>query len=59
MSGQEAQKILQKPVFGDQRCIQARDTLLVLEAMKKEGPVKMDVNVDLETYRCLLEDGSL
>jgi hypothetical protein len=63
MTGQQALQVLQKPVFGDDRCIDARDTLRIIEILKKETgkPRKalLKQDIDLRSYSYLLEDGSL
>jgi hypothetical protein len=63
MSGQEAIYVLLRPVFGDERCIEARDTLRIIDELCEEtGELPehlMEDDIDLESYRYLLEDGSL
>jgi hypothetical protein len=54
MTGQEAQRILQKPIFGSEQCIQARDVLRIVAARYEEngGSLKELLEVDLDARYC-------
>jgi hypothetical protein len=53
MTGQQALQILQKPVFGDQQCIEARDVLRIVSELHSEKAdslknlMKKDISVFL------------